>query len=101
MLNINNVAGSALYKLRWGWSDVLISESSSVEWIFSVCNRYVDPAEVGLTDDQLREIPYTHVEYVVCWIVNLFTLKKKIFIYWPIFAADRVRSVINSGFNTV
>jgi len=29
---------------------------------FSVCNRYVDAAEVGITDDQLREIPYTHVE---------------------------------------
>jgi len=32
------------------------------ERIFSVGNRYVDPAEVGLTDEQLHEIPYTHVE---------------------------------------
>jgi len=29
---------------------------------FSRLNRYIDPAEAGLTNDQLREIPYTHVE---------------------------------------
>jgi len=38
---------------------------NNVKWIWylnTLCYRYVDPVEVGLTDEQLREIPYTHVE---------------------------------------
>jgi len=30
--------------------------------LFSVCNRYIDPVEAGLTNEQLQEIPYMHVE---------------------------------------
>jgi len=27
-----------------------------------VCGRYIDPVESGLTQEQLKDIPYTHVE---------------------------------------
>ena len=72
MLNLNKTL-KWHFRKSW-WSGMFVSECSSDERMFSVCNRYVDPAEVGLTDDQLREIPYTHVEYVVYWTVDLFMM---------------------------
>jgi len=44
-----------------------------------ICSRYVDPEAEGMTQDQLRDIPYTTVEYVTCLSLILGPLGRYLF----------------------